>query len=51
VMNQAWKDILALNQSRPAVFNALTEGTIYLGVSNGFRGFSEGADYFTQLRD
>ena len=26
-----------------AVFNALTDGTIYLGVANGFRGTAEGA--------
>jgi benzoyl-CoA reductase subunit B len=31
------------------VFNALTDGTIYLGVANGFRGAPEGARYFTEL--
>ena len=33
----------------PSVFNALTDGTIYLGVSNGFRGTYEGAKYFDDL--
>jgi benzoyl-CoA reductase subunit B len=33
----------------PSVFNALTDGTIYLGVSNGFRGTYEGARYFEDL--
>jgi benzoyl-CoA reductase subunit B len=48
-MGRAWKQVLALNASRPAVFNALTDGTIYLGVANGFRGAPEGAAYFTDL--
>jgi benzoyl-CoA reductase subunit B len=44
-----WKRVLELNRSRPSVFNALTDGTIYLGVANGFRGAPEGARYFTEL--
>ncbi len=40
---------LEINRSRPAVFNALTDGTIYLGVANGFRGRPEGAQYFSDL--
>ena len=48
-MNQAWEKILELNKSHPSVFNALTDGTIYLGVSNGLRGSKEGSDYFTRL--
>jgi benzoyl-CoA reductase subunit B len=49
VMSRGWRRVLDLNQSRPSVFNALTDGTIYLGVSNGFRGTAEGAKYFTNL--
>jgi benzoyl-CoA reductase subunit B len=49
VMSRAWSRVLELNQSMPSVFNALTDGTIYLGVSNGFRGTAEGAKYFTDL--
>ncbi|HLB46727.1 MAG TPA: 2-hydroxyacyl-CoA dehydratase family protein, partial [Anaerolineales bacterium] len=30
-MTRAWKRVLELNQSTPAVFNALTDGTVYLG--------------------
>ncbi|MEK7314847.1 MAG: 2-hydroxyacyl-CoA dehydratase family protein [Candidatus Eisenbacteria bacterium] len=48
-MNAGWKRVLALNQSRPSLFNALSDGTIYLGVSNGFRGTAEGSDYFDDL--
>ncbi len=49
VMNACWKRVLELNQSTPSLFNALSDGTIYLGVSNGFRGAEEGAKYFTDL--
>jgi len=49
VMNKAWARVLELNQSIPSLFNALSDGTIYLGVSNGFRGSEEGARYFTDL--
>ncbi|MHC4451613.1 MAG: 2-hydroxyacyl-CoA dehydratase subunit D, partial [Planctomycetota bacterium] len=49
VVSDSWKRILDLNRAQPAVFNALTDGTIYLGVANGFRGTKAGAEYFTQL--
>jgi benzoyl-CoA reductase subunit B len=48
-MNVMWQRVLELNAARPAVFNALSDGTIYLGVANGFRGAPEGARYFTEL--
>ena len=48
-MSRGWRRVLELNQSTPSVFNALTDGTIYLGVSNGFRGTYEGAKYFADL--
>ena len=48
-MNRMWRRVLELNGSRPSVFNALSDGTIYLGVANGFRGSPEGAGYFTDL--
>jgi benzoyl-CoA reductase subunit B len=48
-MNGSWKRVLELNQNRPALFNALTDGTIYLGVANGLRGTAEGAQYFNEL--
>jgi len=44
-----WKRVLELNQARPSVFNALTDGTIYLGVSNCLRGTAAGAQYFEEL--
>ena len=38
-----------LDASKPSRFNALTDGTIYLGVANGFRGTETGARYFERL--
>ena len=49
VMSKGWSRVLELNKSRPSLFNALTDGTVYLGVSNGFRGTAQGAQYFDQL--
>jgi benzoyl-CoA reductase subunit B len=51
VMSRGWKRVLELNKSCPSLFNALTDGTIYLGVANGFRGTPEGAKYFEDLVD
>jgi benzoyl-CoA reductase subunit B len=48
-MSLGWKRVLELNRSRPSLFNALTDGTIYLGVANGFRGSPEGSRYFENL--
>ncbi len=48
-MSAAWKRALELNRSHPSVFNALTDGTIYLGVANGLRGTEAGARYFDEL--
>jgi benzoyl-CoA reductase subunit B len=48
-MSRAWRRVLELNQSVPAPFNALTDGTVYLGVNNGFRGTPEGAAYFDRV--
>ncbi|MEE8459805.1 MAG: 2-hydroxyacyl-CoA dehydratase family protein [Phycisphaerales bacterium] len=48
-VSTGWNKVLDLNKSRPAPFNALTDGTIYLGVANGFRGTRTGSEYFTQL--
>ena len=48
-MSANWKRLLELNTCRPAVYNALTDGTIFLGVANGFRGTESVARYFTEL--
>jgi benzoyl-CoA reductase subunit B len=48
-MGSAWKRVLELNRSHPSVFNAVTDGTIYLGVANGFRGAAAGSQFFDHL--
>ena len=48
-MSAGWKRVIELNMSSPSLFNALTDGTIFLGVANGFRGTEQGARYFDQL--
>jgi len=50
-MSRGWKRVLEFNKSRPSLFNALTDGTIYLGVANSFRGTPEGGRYFSNLVD
>ena len=49
VMNLCWKRVLDLNRNRPSLFSALSDGTIYLGVSNALRGTPEGATFFRDL--
>lgn len=48
-MTRHWRKVLDLNTSRPALYNSVTDGTVYLGVVNGFRGRPEGARYFEQV--
>ncbi len=48
-MGRDYQRVLDLNRHRPAPFNAVTDGTIFLGVANGFRGTPEGAAYFRDL--
>lgn len=48
-MAAAWRRVLELNARRPAPFNALVDGTVYLGVLNALRGTREGAEYFERL--
>lgn len=48
-MGRSWRRLLELNRATPAVFDAMTDGTIFLGVANALRGTQEGADYFRDL--
>ncbi len=48
-MNVGWKRVLDLNRSHPSLFNALTDGTVYLGVTNGFKGTAAGSQFFKDL--
>jgi benzoyl-CoA reductase subunit B len=48
-MSRCWHRVIELNQNSPAVFSALADGTIYLGMANCFRAMPEGAAYFKDL--
>jgi benzoyl-CoA reductase subunit B len=48
-MTRSWVRMLELNRRSPAVFDALVEGTVYLGVANALRGTAEGAAYFRNV--
>ncbi|MBI3741392.1 MAG: 2-hydroxyacyl-CoA dehydratase [Chloroflexi bacterium] len=48
-MSASYKRLLEVNKAMPAVFNAMSEGTIYLGVANALRGTAAGAKYFKEL--
>lgn len=48
-MARGFFQVLELNRSMPAVYNALTDGTIYLGIVNAFMARPEGAKYFEDL--
>ncbi len=48
-MSASWARLLALNKNNPSVFNALTDGTVFLGVANAFRGTEKGARFFQDL--
>ena len=48
-LSTAYKALLEFNCNEPALFSALTDGTIYLGMVNCFRGEAEGGAYFEDL--
>lgn len=48
-MNEGWRRVLELNKSKPSLFNAVTDGTVYLGVSNNLRGTKKGSQFFKNL--
>ncbi len=50
-MGAAYQRVLDLNRNAPAPFNALSDGTIYLGVANALRGHPDGARYFEELAE
>jgi benzoyl-CoA reductase subunit B len=48
-MLRDWRQVLAFNRARPAPFNGVIEGTVYLGVLNALRATPEGVAYFHDL--
>jgi benzoyl-CoA reductase subunit B len=48
-MGACYRAVLAENRKTPAAFDAVLEGTTYLGVANALRGTAAGARYFEEL--
>jgi benzoyl-CoA reductase subunit B len=48
-VHESYGRLLDLNTKRPAPFNAVTDGTVFMGVANGLRGTPAGARYFEEL--
>lgn len=48
-VNAGLKRVLELNRNKPAVFNAVTDGNIYMGVANALRGTEVASKYFKDL--
>jgi benzoyl-CoA reductase subunit B len=48
-MGRAYRRALELNARTPAAFDAVLEGTVFLGVANALRGTDAGAAYFEEL--
>jgi benzoyl-CoA reductase subunit B len=48
-MGRHYRRVLELNTRVPAAFDAVLEGTMYLGVANALRGTEAGATYFRDL--
>jgi benzoyl-CoA reductase subunit B len=50
-MGRAYRAVMQENMRTPAVFDAVLEGTIYLGVANALRGTAAGTRYFEELHE
>ena len=50
-LSRGWRRVLELGRSSPAPFDAMQEGTVYLGVANALRGTPEAARYFEDLAE
>ncbi len=46
---RAWIRVHELNRNVPALYNAITDGTVFLGVANAFKGHAAGARYLEEL--
>jgi len=48
-MGRSYRRLLELNRSAPAVFDAVLDGTMFLGVANALRATAEGGLFFREL--
>ncbi len=50
-MSAAYQGLLAENRNRPAPFDALREGVVYMGIANAFRGDPDGSRFMVLATD
>jgi benzoyl-CoA reductase subunit B len=50
-MASGYTELLAENRNRPAPFDALREGVVYMGIANAFRGDPDGSRFMELARD
>lgn len=48
-MVASWNNVMALNQTCPAPYNAMLDGLTFIGIMNIHRGTQEGVDYMRRL--
>lgn len=46
-----WNNVMALNRTCPAPYNAMLDGLTYIGIMNVYRGTEEGVDYMRRLEE
>ena len=44
-----WNNVMALNRTCPAPYNAMLDGLSYIGIMNVYRGTAEGTEFMRQL--
>ena len=46
-----WNNVMALNRTCPAPYNAMLDGLTYIGIMNVYRGTEEGVDFMRRLEE
>ncbi len=46
-----WNNVMALNRTCPAPYNAMLDGLSYIGIMNVYRGTAEGTEYMRRLEE
>jgi len=46
-----WNNVMALNRTCPAPYNAMLDGLTYIGIMNAYRGTEEGVDFMRRLEE
>ncbi|MEO7009619.1 MAG: 2-hydroxyacyl-CoA dehydratase family protein [Caldimonas sp.] len=46
-----WNNVMALNRTCPAPYNAMLDGLTYIGIMNVYRGTAEGVEFMRRLEE